>query len=437
VILIREVILIMKPTRLFVAIIFIFIIATSVFSVTAQQDDALFDVALNATDEICAETGRNQACYGHILVDARPQQGVTSLTFDQAGDIADVARINSLRLSGFDPDTGAWGVALMRLQANLPTARMENITLLAFGDVELENAVEPVETVPVTIQASQRVNVRTGPASVNGVLGTLAPGATVEALGQSENAEWIKIIMPDSGQPGWVSASLVASEFDLDTLDVIAAQEPLFGPMQAFFFSSGENDHSLTEIPPNGILIQTPEGVGEVNLLINEVNIQLGSTVFFEADDELTVTTLEGHADVTVDGFTETAFAGTYVTVPLGDDFTPAGRPNPPQPFDEEYVNRLPHDHLDRAVEVSPALTQEEITVLTNDAAGDDTGTDGSGDDADNGGGDGNGGSGRPDCPGNSCEAPGRSNGNGGGNGNSNGNSNGGGNGKGNGNSNG
>ena len=37
--------------------------------------------------------------------------------------------------------TGAWGVALMRIQANLPdTLPGQNVTMLIFGDVQIQNA---------------------------------------------------------------------------------------------------------------------------------------------------------------------------------------------------------------------------------------------------------------------------------------------------------
>ena len=52
------------------------------------------------------------------------------------------------------------------------------------------------------------------------------------------------------------------------------AEEPLYNPMQAFYFQSGV-DAMCPAAPDSGMLIQTPEGVGEVTFLINEVDISL------------------------------------------------------------------------------------------------------------------------------------------------------------------
>src|SRR5262245_44949072 len=71
--------------------------------------------ALQATNQLCETTGRNQACYGHVLLDAQPQPGLDSFTFDQAGDVVDVAAMQSLRLWPMEADSDVWGVALMKL----------------------------------------------------------------------------------------------------------------------------------------------------------------------------------------------------------------------------------------------------------------------------------------------------------------------------------
>ena len=36
----------------------------------------------------------------------------------------------------------------------------------------------------------------------------------------------------------------------------------------------------MTEAPQDGILIQTPKGVGQINMRANDVDIQLGSTAY-------------------------------------------------------------------------------------------------------------------------------------------------------------
>ncbi len=48
-------------------------------------------------------------------------------------------------------------------------------------------------------------------------------------------------------------------------------------PMQAFYFNTGITQTDCQSVPADGILIQTPEGVGKVNMQANGVNIQVSS----------------------------------------------------------------------------------------------------------------------------------------------------------------
>ncbi len=80
---------------------------------------AIVQQALQSVDAVCAKAGRNQACYGSLSLEVQPRQGTGVLRFDQVGDIADVAQIQSMRLSPMDTSSSQWGVALMRLQASL------------------------------------------------------------------------------------------------------------------------------------------------------------------------------------------------------------------------------------------------------------------------------------------------------------------------------
>jgi len=89
--------------------------------VFAQGDcPTIVQEALTATHQVCAATGRNQACYGNVTLNAVPQPGVSDLHFSQPGDLTAVSGIQALTLSSRVLDSGEWGIALMSLQANLP-----------------------------------------------------------------------------------------------------------------------------------------------------------------------------------------------------------------------------------------------------------------------------------------------------------------------------
>src|SRR5215468_260842 len=53
--------------------------------------------ALDATNKGCADTGRNQVCYGNISIKAEPQTGITNFTFDQPGQIVPIRSVQKLQ----------------------------------------------------------------------------------------------------------------------------------------------------------------------------------------------------------------------------------------------------------------------------------------------------------------------------------------------------
>ncbi|QPC82003.1 hypothetical protein G4Y79_20285 [Phototrophicus methaneseepsis] len=130
--------------RSFRRAIFISVIGTllTVGTVLAQQTQCYEFVqrAFASVDEYCSTTGRNEACYGNVALDAEPQVGVNEFHFSSVGDIENVTNIQSLKLYDLDESVGVWGIAFMRLQANLPdTLPGQNATVILFGDVSLEN----------------------------------------------------------------------------------------------------------------------------------------------------------------------------------------------------------------------------------------------------------------------------------------------------------
>ncbi len=105
---------------------------------------AIVNEVLNNLDAICSGTGRNQACYGNVSLEASAHPDAAQFKFDAIGDIESVENIQSLRLSPLIEEENLWGVTLMQLQANLPdTLPGQNVTFLLFGDVEVINAVDP------------------------------------------------------------------------------------------------------------------------------------------------------------------------------------------------------------------------------------------------------------------------------------------------------
>ncbi|NWG18361.1 MAG: hypothetical protein HXY41_17190 [Chloroflexi bacterium] len=254
----------------------------------------IVETALEVVDQFCAKTGRNQVCYGSVRLAAEPKPGVEDFEFRKTGDLISVADLQNLRASAMNVEAGEWGVALMRLQANLPdTLPGQNVTFILFGDVELT----PVE-----------------PADPN------AP------------------------------------------------------PMQAFYLRTGVGDARCEEAPESGLLVQTPEGAGEVAFNVNGVDVQMGSTVFFQADEDegMTVSTLEGLAYVRANGGEQIIVPGTWVRVALSRlpdvvaGFKPRGLPELPRAYEARtrMLERLPVRLLQRRIEIAPPLAGESLQRL-------------------------------------------------------------------------
>lgn len=101
-----------------------------------------------------------------------------------------VSNIKSLQLSPMTLDTGEWGVALMNIEANLPASKPANVTLLAFGDVTIENNVPSPTTLDVSVTGKSAINVRLVPNLKAGVIGTIKPETTVAALERLTDSSW-------------------------------------------------------------------------------------------------------------------------------------------------------------------------------------------------------------------------------------------------------
>jgi len=303
---------------------------------------AIVTAALNAVDAACTTTGRNQVCYGNIVLTATPRAGVTNLIFNKAGDQASVTDIQKLQLSSMNMADNSWGVALMELQANLPdTTPGQNVKFLLFGDVQIDNDVKNATEIKLT--TIRNVNVRLRPTTSGSVMSSLKSGQTVTATGRLDDNSWVQIrVEGDAREAGWVSADFLKG--DTSKLNVINPSAPIWGPMQSFYFKTGIGDRPCAQAPDSGILIQTPKGSARVILNINDVQINLGSTIYIQAqpNNVMTVTVVEGQAILTSNGQTQIVPAGTYSQVKLDAASKAAGSPSFPQPYDAAPLQTLP-----------------------------------------------------------------------------------------------
>ena len=103
-------------------------------------DQALADLSNN-----CGNLPRNTACYGynHVIAAFFDNAFVPS-AFNQPDDRVDLAALKSITTSPLDVSTSDWGIAVLKLQADLPDALPgQAVTFLLLGDVHLETGVVP------------------------------------------------------------------------------------------------------------------------------------------------------------------------------------------------------------------------------------------------------------------------------------------------------
>lgn len=308
-------------------------------SAATQNDDTcpkLVDEAVALTSKVCQQVGRNQVCYGNLDLTAQPRSDAVRLRFEKPGDIAPLKDIASLTLSPMDTRRQIWGVSLMKVQANLPdTLPGQNVTVVLFGDVELRPAI-PAELAG-KVRAGAAINLRAGASKTEAVIGSLAGGTAITLNGRSTAGDWLRVKLTD-GKIGWVSKALVGLEGDAATLDVV--DNTASGTLQAFYLRTGVGDATCKKAPSSGIVIQTPQGAGEIALRINQADIRLGSTAYMEASEEsgLQVFTLDGHAKVRAKGSTQTVMTGNRTTVALDANLAAAQAPTTPTAYTAQEV---------------------------------------------------------------------------------------------------
>lgn len=362
-----------------------------IFSQTAneaQQPDtcqALTEQIMVQVAETCDATERNQACYGYNLVEATSP--TENFTFASPGDIVSVGAIETLSIAPIDLDSETWGVALMRLQANLPDILPgQNVSVVIFGDVELENRTLPIEaTVSFDVTVNGSANVRSGASTNEAIVGNLALGDTVLAIGRTETGDWIQIQL-ESGEVAWIFGQLIDSVNEIEPLPVtvngsVSTPVEAYTPMQAFYFQSGVGNPTCTSLPTNGILLQTPQGVAEISLVVNEVRITLGSTAMLdtEAGDSMRITTIEGEAEVTSNGETVVIPEGATTSVPLDENGVADGAPESPAPYNGEQESNIPTGALpedtpiadpadEAAIQARQPVVSGNVTLITDPA---------------------------------------------------------------------
>ena len=303
-------------------IVFLVLIGLATQTAAAQEEacPAAVQAVLAEAASVCSGVEASQGCLAHAPAEVVPL-GEVPLVFADPGDEISLESLYSLHLGGLVPDTGEWGVAMLRVPTD---AAGRDAVLVLSGDADLRNSCSALMQQEVHIMLETEF--RSGPGSNYPSLGMLPVGTTVLVNACNCTGNWLRAIGPDE-QVGWVWSGSINELNDPDALPVVRRDTPVYGPMQAFCFRSALTEPPCVGAPENGLLIQAPPGTEPAHLRINQIDLGLSSTVFIQSQPGYTfnLEVLDGLASVTLDEFTLNAPRGVRVVVPLTADNTPAG----------------------------------------------------------------------------------------------------------------
>lgn len=314
-------------------------------------------LSISRSGSACYGLERNQACYGNGTVSADFFSGDAMQYIDSneevlsaPGDVSGIATMQSLHTSLIDDGLS---VALAQIQSSLTDAEQRVVSVIMFGDAQIENRVQPMVT--FRISANGAINIRETPDIRGAILERLTIGDQVTVNGRNEEGDWLRVRIPATESYGWIPAEVAGANDPIDALDVVTNESPIYRPFQVLDVQTGHDDAACDGAPQSGVLMQAPNSFTPVEFILNGVEIRLFATIFLQstADGQLALYVLHGDAEV-------------------NDVFIPAGSMTlldtiAPLPYDTTLFAGLPINILTDRIQIAESLTPEEI-VAAQDA---------------------------------------------------------------------
>ena len=311
--------------------LFLISLAALILVIAPQMTQAQADIdvcpvlvqqALEQMGDSCAGMERNNACYGFNRVDSTFVETMPTDFFTETADRARLAQVESLTTAPLDLSIEQWGVAVMNVQANIPSSLPgQAVVFMLMGDTEVKNTVPPDEMVDpiesVNLTTLIETQVFSGPAYNTNVRATVAADTLLPADGMSEDGQWLQILSENG--LGWVRREVFGNVPGIDVLPLV--KEHGQTPMQSFQVRTAFDDLLCNEAP-SLLAIQSPEGL-KVDLNANGVHIHMGSLVMLRTvppGNAIQAITIEG--DVVLDPGTphELPLPAGYLTQRCLDD---------------------------------------------------------------------------------------------------------------------
>jgi len=253
-------------------------------SVVAQQDACppLVEQALKDLGQNCDALDRNSACYGYNKLSATFTEQQPDNYFSKVSDRTALNVLDTLTTTPLNTTDGTWGVAVMRVQANVPNSLPgQAVVFVLLGDTQIRNEVSPTDAFapadPINVTAIGDVNIRSQATTKANVAGSVTDGTVLPADGRSADGKWYRVLFNDA--PAWVSTELVNAPETAQSLPMIT--QDLRTPMQSFYLTTGTSNTSCNQAP-DALLVQGPNTM-KVNLTVNGADITIGSTVVFRS----------------------------------------------------------------------------------------------------------------------------------------------------------
>ncbi len=273
----------------------------------------------------CRSLDRDQVCYGNRTLKVEYTDSGTS-TFAKEGDIAPLNTIKSITAGPLNPDQNEWGVAVLKVRAsNLAgTSAGQVVTFILYGDTTLSKPTAsaaapnapPATTCGGTI--TRFTYLRAKPGTYEQKVDQLPVNTVVTVTGRLADNSWFAA--ESQGKIGWLAAQTVKLDCDAASLAVDDPSAPWVMPgLSAFYFTTGVGSQaSCTDIPPSGMLVQSPGG-RKVTFKANGADITMGSTIILRAtqNKSMTISVVEGQVTAVIGGSRQTFGAGQEATIPL------------------------------------------------------------------------------------------------------------------------
>lgn len=318
-------------------------------------------LAFARSGSACFGLARNQACYGNGDVSAAFQNEDAAFAFTKPGDTIPLEQISSVSVN---PAEGEVSVVNLLVQASLKDTEQRSVMFLLFGSATIHNHVDYLPEIPVTAKGT--LNVRTTPHPDAEIITQLALNKGVVANGRTADGAWLRVYVPASEQLGWVARDVVSAQTNLDTLTLVDVSTPVHNPFQVMTVQTGHAALCDGEVA-GGLLIQTPNVEQSVQMYINSVDVRLGGTAYLDTLETgyLTITVLDGEADIASGGESRFVPAGARSRIPIDPEFGQvSGEPSLAEPYDLDQLVNLPINNLPARLTIDEPLTSDRIEIL-------------------------------------------------------------------------